>query len=224
MSLNDNHTTTQYMSLAQAFEFLNSTLFDGTLPSVLVTLQRRANSRGYFAPGMFAARVDPGAGDPAGVTTTDEIALNPDNFVGRTDEQIFSTLAHEMTHLWQQVRGKAPTRAYHDKQWADKMESIGLMPSDTGLPGGKRTGAKCTHYIMLDGPFARAYGALRAQGLTINWQSAPRGASAAKKTASKTKFTCSNCAQNAWAKPTAKIACVPCDMPMLADDGGEDDA
>jgi hypothetical protein len=28
------------------------------------------------------------------------------------------------------------------------MESIGLVPSNTGLPGGKRTGQQMTHYIM----------------------------------------------------------------------------
>jgi hypothetical protein len=39
-----------------------------------------------------------------------ELALNPDNFTGRTDEMILSTLAHEMAHVWQQTYGKPPRR------------------------------------------------------------------------------------------------------------------
>lgn len=207
---NENHTQAQYMSLAQAFDYLNQTLFQGTLPSALVTFQRRANSRGHYSPGSFEARGD-------ATITTDEIALNPDAFEGRTDEQIFSTLAHEMAHLWQQVHGKAPTRAYHDKQWAAKMEEIGLMPSDTGMPGGKKTGARVTHYIIPGGAFSQSYEALRQRGILISWQSAPRDPLAKSKLNSKTKYTCGLCGQNAWAKPNAEISCTPCDAPMFPD-------
>jgi len=28
--------------------------------------------------------------------------MNPDSFTGRTDEEILSTPAHEMAHVWQQ--------------------------------------------------------------------------------------------------------------------------
>jgi predicted SprT family Zn-dependent metalloprotease len=46
-----------------------------------------------------------------------ELALNPDEFIGRTDEMILSTLVHEMCHVWQQTYGKSPRRGYHDRQW-----------------------------------------------------------------------------------------------------------
>ena len=49
------------------------------------------------------------------------------------------------------------------------MESIGLMPSDTGKFGGKRTGQQMTHYIMIDGPYATAVAELLATGLKITW-------------------------------------------------------
>jgi len=57
--------------------------------------------------------------------------LNPDGFIGRTDEWIVSILLHEMCHLWQHHFGKAKKRknyAYHDKEWSLEMESLGLMP------------------------------------------------------------------------------------------------
>ena len=59
-------------------------------------------------------------------------ALNADGFVGRSDEQICSTLAHGLCHLWQHVYGTPPSRGYHDREWSMKMRTIGLMPSSTG--------------------------------------------------------------------------------------------
>lgn len=37
------------------------------------------------------------------------------------------------------------------------MESLGLMPSATAAPRGKRTGDRMSHYIIEGGPFARAF-------------------------------------------------------------------
>jgi hypothetical protein len=37
------------------------------------------------------------------------------------------------------------------------MERIGLMPSATGAPGGRRTGQRMTHYIIRGGLFDRAF-------------------------------------------------------------------
>ena len=104
-----------------------------------------------------------------------ELAMNPDTFTGRTDEEILSTLAHEMAHVWQQTHGKPPTRSYHDRQWAAKMKEIGLQPSTTGEPGGKETGQSVTHYIIPEGPYAKAYAKLKATGFQLHWQSAPQG-------------------------------------------------
>jgi predicted SprT family Zn-dependent metalloprotease len=71
----------------------------------------------------------------------------------RTDRQIFSTLVHEMCHLWQSAHGKDYKKGAHNKEWARKMEAIGLIPSATGEPGGKQTGRNVTHYIEIGGPF-----------------------------------------------------------------------
>ena len=214
-------TQVEYNGFQKAYDFFNAQLFGASLPPVLVTLQRHAKTRGYFAPERFTGRVDAEAAH--------ELALNPDSFTGRTDEQILSTLAHEMAHVWQQTHGKPPTRCYHDRQWAAKMKEIGLQPSTTGEPGGKETGQSVTHYIVPGGAYAEAYAKLKAKGFQLHWQSAPEDrAASVKKAASKTKFSCPECGQNAWAKPDAVLLCGVTDehdggkiQAMLAEETGE---
>jgi hypothetical protein len=72
------------------------------------------------------------------------------------------------------------------------------------MVGGKQTGQKVSHYIVPRG----AYANLKATGLKLRWQSAPEGEEA--KNTSKTKFTCPECGQNAWAKPEALLGCYAC--------------
>lgn len=93
-----------------------------------------------------------------------------------------------------------PRRSCHDRQRAAKMKEIGLQPFTTGEPGGKETGPSVTHYILPGGPNAKAYAKLKAKGFQLHWQSAPAGQQAKAKKASKTKFTCPDCAQNAWSR------------------------
>src|SRR6478752_5525940 len=102
-------TTVEYGGLQAAFDYLNKALFDGELPDVFITYQRHAHMRGYFSPDRFSARV--------GNFGKHELALNPDAFIDRSDEQITSTLGHEMTHLWQHIFGKPSSRGYHNREW-----------------------------------------------------------------------------------------------------------
>src|SRR5207248_9605496 len=83
----------QYRACEHAYDWFNAELFENALPPCLITLHRKARSRGYFANDRFEHR--------AGGSTTDEIALNPDTFRGRSDKEILSTLVHEMCHCWQ---------------------------------------------------------------------------------------------------------------------------
>jgi hypothetical protein len=196
-------TEREYSAFQHAYNFFNAELFGNSLPHVLVTLQRHARAKGYFAPERFVGRVEK--------VTAHELALNPDVFTGRSDELILSTLVHEMAHVWQQTHGTPPRRCYHDKEWAAKMKEIGLQPSTTGERGGKETGQSVTHYLIPGGPFARAYAKLAATGFQLNWQSVPfDGGERKKKAASKTKYTCPTCGSNAWAKPDTQLICGAC--------------
>jgi SprT-like family protein len=138
-----------------------------------------------------------------------ELALNPDGFIRHTDEQICQTLVHEMTHVWQQHCGSPPARGYHDKEWSAKMKAIGLMPSSTGMVGGKETGAHMSDYIIPDGIFSQAYAKLAATGWKLNLQSASRQAPKGTPN-SKTKFTCGLCGYNLWGKPPSPTAFAVC--------------
>jgi predicted SprT family Zn-dependent metalloprotease len=197
-------TQAEYQAFQDAYDFFNRELFDGGLPQLLVTLQRKARSKGYFAAERFDGRLSN--------TAVHELALNPDNFTGRTDIEILSTLVHEMVHAWQETHGTPSRRGYHNQEWAAKMKAVGLYPSDTGLPGGKETGQSMTHYIIPEGAFAQTYARLQATGLCLHWQSSQRNGQARNQ--SKTKYTCPACGLNAWARPSAHLVCSDCEKPM----------
>jgi len=199
--MKENITQTEYDAFQAAYDFFNVELFGKSLPQLLITLRSKSKSYGYFAPEIFTAR--------NGEEKAHELALNPDHF-GRSDEDILSTLVHEMCHVWQQTHGTPPRKAYHDRQWAAKMVEIGLQPSHTGAPGGKTTGQKMTHYVLALGAFAKAFAKLQAKGFALRWQSVQIAPDREKKSASKTKFTCPNCEANAWAKPDSKLICGTC--------------
>jgi len=200
-------TPAEYTGLQRAYSFFNELLFGGTLPDVFITYQRKANSAGYFSPQRFSSRTDKAA--------QHELALNPDGFIGKTDQQICQTLVHEQAHVWQHHHGKPSPRGYHNAQWAVKMKEIGLQPSSTGAVGSSEVGQRMSDYPIPGGLFEAAYKKLEATGWRLNLQSAhlagPKGGRE-----SKTKFTCSSCGQNAWGKPSLNVTCTPCRLGMVA--------
>jgi len=209
-----NPTKRTYDDLTTAYDFFNERLFDGTLPRCLITMQRKNKSYGYFAGGRF--------GTLDGEEITDEIALNPSHFKKRTTEQNLSTLVHEMVHLWQHHHGKPSRTGYHNKEWAAKMQAVGLIPSDTGAPGGRETGQHVSHYIGAGGAFDRTCAELLALGFAVPyvelWAEGEEK-TRKKKAASKTKYTCPDCGLNAWAKPDVLLRCGECELELLAEDG-----
>jgi SprT-like family len=194
-------TPIEYSGLQEAFDHFSGVLFEGALPDVFITYQRKAHSFGYFSPDRFSGRV--------GDFGKHELALNPDGFINQTDEQVCQTLVHEMVHVWQHAHGKPSKRGYHNKEWAAKMKVVGLQPSSTGMVGGKETGQRMLDYIIPEGPFTQAFAKLAANGWKLNLQSAhrpgPKGG-----TNSKTKYTCRTCGLNMWGKPDAKVLCMCC--------------
>ena len=171
-------------------------------------MQRGKRSYGYFS----GARWGNAAGGVA-----DEIALNPTHFRARTPEQVLSTLAHEMVHLWQHHFGSPSRSSYHNTEWAVAMLQIGLVPSDTGHPGGRITGQRMGHYVEPGGRFACACHDLLAQGFVIEWTDRAVGSDGALGySGRRAKYVCPRCRLAAWAKPGAALRCGTCDMPMHA--------
>jgi hypothetical protein len=95
------HHPVEYTTFTEACKFFDRELFGGRLPPVLITLQRQANSCGYFSPDRFDERSSPSSIKES----VGELALNPDRFANASDEEILSTMVHEMAHVWQEARG-----------------------------------------------------------------------------------------------------------------------
>jgi hypothetical protein len=204
-------TTTEYGNFQEAFDYFNNELFNGKLPPCLITLQRKKRTLGYYSPQRFKSRVNQGF--------TDEIALNPAGFEGQTDEQVLSTLVHEMVHQFQRLFGNPGRGRYHNREWAEFMIERGLIPIG---PDGKQTGDRISHYIKKDGKFQKACQKLLATGFKLNWQSvedwthsrgkASQNGKEAEPKKDRQKFSCPSCGLNAWAKPSAILICGPCYM------------
>jgi predicted SprT family Zn-dependent metalloprotease len=207
-----------YDSLTKAYDYFNERLFHGKLPPCLITMQRKNKAYGYFAGDRFGTR--------DGSQKADEIALNPTHFRARTNEEVLSTLAHEMVHLWQHHYGKPSRTTYHNKEWAKTMREIGLIPSNTGQPGGKETGQQMTHYIEAGGKFSTECAELIRNGFDLFYIELWEEGSAARKkkaAANKTKYTCPDCGLNVWAKPSLNLICGDCQVQLETADDEEED-
>jgi len=206
-------TPETYNALTRAFNLFNRELFDDELPPCLITYQRHKNAYGYFHGSKFA-ELDNDA------VPVDEIALNPATFHGRSRREILSTLAHEMCHLWQHHHGHPSRNGYHNKEWAGKMQKIGLEPSDTGKPGGKPTGRKVSHYIVKGDRFDKLAALFtRTETLPLfKDRDSTEEKNKPTRPNSKTRYTCPACEQHAWAKPDAKLICGECAEAMVTDD------
>jgi predicted SprT family Zn-dependent metalloprotease/ribosomal protein S27AE len=204
-------TQTLYGELQTAFDYFNATLWGGRLRHVVITLKCKPNSRGHYACGRFVSREDQ-------TITSDEIAMNPVAIGERSVEDTLSTLVHEMVHLAQAQFGQPAKGAHHNKQWGDMMREVGLYPSSTGQPGGKETGNKVSHYIIVGGRFHVAASALILTGFGLTW--ADGGAYDRKggnaKQGKRVKYVCPECGQAAWAKHGARLICGDCEQPMEA--------
>lgn len=154
-------TDEAYNELQSAYEHFNQRLFGGELPYCLITMQREKHTFGYFSHKRFVHRT--------GTVLTDEIAMNPAYFATSQTLEVLQTIVHEMVHLWQFHFGKPGRRGYHNVEWGTKMEAVGLMPSNTGKPGGAKTGERMADYPIPDGPFLDAAAELLDSGFRISW-------------------------------------------------------
>ncbi len=118
-------TNEQFEAFKKLFDHLNKNLFEGSLPIVNLNFYRKRKVGSY------------------------EISITPHIFsLGK--RAVIQSMVHEMCHLWQEEYGDVgslKSRGYHNKQWSNKMESVGLVPSHTGEPGGRKTGTKMSEYI-----------------------------------------------------------------------------
>lgn len=192
-------TTSQYGNIQLAYDYFNDKLFDGKLAQCMLTL-RGQNKR---CMGLFHAEQWQGTKED---DKCHEIALTPCN-LSRPLEDVFSTLVHEMVHLWQQDHGTPSRNGYHNKEWGAKMKDVGLYPSDTGKEGGKETGQQMTHYVIEGGPFYVAFKDMPEE-IKLPWIGVPLQEKD-KKGKNKVKYVCT-CDDKVWGKPGLEIRCDVC--------------
>jgi hypothetical protein len=216
-------TNDQFAAYRAMWVYFNTALFGGALSHVILNFSRLARSLGFFAPERWRN---------AGDQTTHEISLNPDHLTRKNAKDSASTLVHEMMHLWRHEQGNPPRGGYHDTEWANRMEAIGLMPSSTAKPGGRRTGYKMSHYIIPGGAFERAFEAMPAE-CQLPWTSGSdedavggKGNDKAKKDKAKKdaarkvklKYSCPSCELNVWGRAGLHLRCDDCDEQLVTAD------
>lgn len=229
-------TSREYLAFETAYNHLNKELFGNRLSGCLITINTKMKATAYYYAHRFFKRGDED-------TTTDELALNPTTFPGVTDVKIMSHMVHEMVHLWQYLFGTPSVRSYHNREWSNMMIKIGLMPSSTGRPGGRKVGQSMSDYIIDGGPFQRAAQDLVDSGFCFTWQAYPepkqrrqpspttdamptRSGSMSLpaipdeelppvQSKNKVKFSCPVCPNhNAWGKPGLNVICGICHTPF----------
>jgi len=153
-------TSDTYNAILHAYDFFNQALFENKLPKVIITYSRQRRIMGYASIGRWVnSKQD----------YVDELSVNPEYFAKYPLIEICQTLCHEMVHIWQAHFGKPSRRGYHNVQWSKKMESLGLIPSSTGTPGGSKTGEVMLDYALIDGHFMKHCQELIANGFMLPW-------------------------------------------------------
>lgn len=198
-------TSAQYEAFERACRHLNDRLFEGQLPPAILVFNRTAASASFFSADRWYARDD-------SRQLVSEISLNPDMLKRLTERKIAATLVHELAHLWQHAFGQKKSRdGYHNMEWSQRMESVGLMPSDTGRRGGVRVGQKVSQWIVRGGPFESAFASMPRTWL-LPFLS---GEAEEKKTdRSKTKLVCPGCGDAVWGKRKVALQCVKHEKPL----------
>lgn len=163
------------------FDYFNQALFENTLPLCMLNFSARGKSFGYFTKDRWCSDKE---------TYTHEISLNPD-LLQKPEQQVMATLVRLMVSLWQHTDPQgSPSRAgYFNGQWAEKMEEIGLMPSDTGEAGGAKVGEKIRHYIIEDGKFAESLKQMPKNFFPWRGESLPQ----LPKRPTRIKYSCPSC-------------------------------
>ncbi|MCL2139787.1 MAG: SprT-like domain-containing protein [Treponema sp.] len=202
-------TKIQYEIFDSFFKYYNEKLFDGKLKDCMIITNRQKRTTGHFRPQTWKNKKSKTEPD------IHEISINPDFL----DHEWQQTLVHEMVHLWQQDYGKPSRKGYHNSEWAQKMETIGLMPSSTGKPDGKKTGQKIADYPISNGLFMEAFNYLKGKNIKYISQTFIESAKTGTKNTSrsKIKYTCF-CGNNVWGKPNLIVICAACNSQFIQAD------
>lgn len=191
-------TETQFAAYQQMFTYFNRRLFENSLSNCMLSFsRRRISSHTLFTSGQW--REETGSATP-------EISLNFKQLNKGQPLEVMAMLVTQMVHLWQEQYGQPSRKGYYNREWAKKMEEIGLIPSSTGLPGGNRIGQGIKYYIEVNGPFEQVF-----RGMPIDFllpfrpeafKGKIRGGFSVKE-----MYRCIGCGTKVWGKSGLGIMC-----------------
>lgn len=151
-------------SLYEQFQFIydhfNAKLFGRQLPECVFTFRSGSSKSGYVLKNRWK-RSDG--------SCCHELAINSRILDGISLIVLCQTIVHEQCKILHFLNGTSCRKGYHDTKWANSMESIGLIPSHNGKPGGKRTGQKMSSYVDKKGKFFDACLELVKCGFKLSW-------------------------------------------------------
>ncbi|MBD2611521.1 SprT-like domain-containing protein [Nostoc punctiforme FACHB-252] len=193
---------TQAFEMSQIYNYLNKELFDNKLEENLILgLRHSLGTEGSFLHGKW---------DDSKQKSSHHEILIDENLLNEEREYWLAVLVHQMVHLWQyQYGNNKPTKHYHNEEFANKMQSIGLI-IHTGYPNKQS--------INPDGKFMQvAQGLISSQEELLSLK--PRNASAQlgdnqSKNGKKFKYSCPKCNASVWGKFGLSINCGICDKSM----------
>ena len=212
MITDDKPTLTTYSEWQTAYDFFNADLFGNRLPECIITLDGKSKrSIGYFVPSRYKNAED---------ESKDGLTMNPSLFRRRDLVDTLSFLVHEMCHIWQHhFGGRKSLRTYHNKEWSKQMKRVGLMPSDTGEPGGAETGQRMSHYVIKGGLFEHSCKQLLSEEFKISWSATGWQSEfeSRRHGRNKIKYLCKRCKITVWGRLNLNIACGKCGMSFIPD-------
>ena len=191
-------TPSQFSAYQQAFDYFNQALFESQLPDCMLSFsRRRSSSHTLFTAEQWREKA--GSAAP-------EISLNVKQLSEDVPIEAMATLVRQMVHLWQERNGNPSSTGYYNREWAEKMENVGLIPTATGVPGGKRTGKGIHHFIEPNGRFERAF---RKMSSECFWPFLPAVFAGQKRRggSDKVSYKCIGCGAKAWGKGGLEMVC-----------------
>lgn len=198
----NNIARQQTEAYLNAYDYFNQELFGGELPGCILNFSRHRGAHGFVKYNSWKKINEEGE-----ECTIHELSLTPQT-LSREPKLFYSTLVHEMAHIWQIEFGTPSRSGYHNKEWAKKMVDVGLIPSDTGEIGGKQTGQRMTHYIDEEGHYLRVFNQMPQEYiLPFIAGDGFLTAKPASKKRNKIRYECPATGFKVWGKPGLNIVC-----------------
>ncbi|HAW58239.1 MAG TPA: hypothetical protein DCX03_04380 [Bacteroidales bacterium] len=218
---NSQLTQSLYKAYEDIFHYFNQNLFGGALPPVFLNMSRMNKAYGFYVRKNWGEINSLALLLPKKAKThrtISEISINPLYTGTRTAKEYISTLVHEMCHHWQYEFGTPGKWGYHNKEFANKMRSIGLQA--VNVKDGKETGFTVSHTIITNGAYSQLYDAMPKE-LQLPLECYELIASGddnveiklkkARSKKSKSTYQCSGCGeQKIWGKPMLNVSCGLC--------------